>query len=315
MARRRKGTPIHGWLILDKPLGPSSSGCVGKLKWLTKAQKVGHGGTLDPLASGVLPIAFGEATKTSSYAMDGSKTYEFDIRWGASTATCDAEGDVIAESDARPTEDQIIAALPLFIGDIEQIPPKFSAVKVDGKRAYELARKGEEVEIASRHVAIHDLRLTKIIDTDTASFEVDCGKGTYVRSLARDLALHLGCEGHISRLRRTAVGPFHIEKAVSLVAFEENEGENAASLLTQYLLSVETVLDDIPALALTDQEAQKLRNGQGIPILPVAQRSPLRDGSRRFSQGDVVQVTANGSLVALARIAGGEIRPVRVMNF
>jgi len=313
MARRRKGTPIHGWLILDKPLGPSSSGCVGRLKWLTGAQKVGHGGTLDPLASGVLPIAFGEATKTSSYAMDGSKTYEFDVTWGTSTETCDAEGDVIASSDARPNADQIKVALPTFIGDIDQIPPKYSAIKIDGQRAYELARKGEEVDIKSRPVTIHDLRLVRIVDSNTASFEVDCGKGTYVRSLARDLALHLGCEGHISRLRRTAVGPFSIEKAVSLAAFEENEGENAASLLTQYLLSVETVLDDIPALALTDQEARKLRHGQGIPVLPVAQRSPLRDG--RISQGDVVQVTANGTLVALARIAGGEIRPVRVMNF
>lgn len=313
MPRQRKGTPIHGWLILDKPLGPSSSGCVGKLKWLTGAQKVGHGGTLDPLASGVLPIAFGEATKTSSYAMDGAKTYEFDITWGASTETCDAEGEVIGSSDARPDEDQITAALPAFIGDIDQVPPKYSAIKIDGKRAYELARKGEEVDIKSRPVTIHDLRLMKIIDSNTASFEVDCGKGTYVRSLARDLALHLGCEGHISRLRRTAVGPFLIEKAVSLAAFEDNEGENAASLLTQYLLSVETVLDDIPALALTEQEARKLRHGQGIPVLPVAQRSPLRDG--RISQGDVVQVTANGTLVALARIAGGEIRPVRVMNF
>jgi tRNA pseudouridine55 synthase len=313
MARRRKGTPIHGWLILDKPLGPSSSGCVGRLKWLTGAQKVGHGGTLDPLASGVLPIAFGEATKTSSYAMDGSKTYEFDVTWGTSTETCDAEGDVIASSDARPNADQIKVALPTFIGDIDQIPPKYSAIKIDGQRAYELARKGEEVDIKSRPVTIHDLRLVKTVDSNTASFEVDCGKGTYVRSLARDLALHLGCEGHISRLRRTAVGPFTIEKAVSLAAFEENEGENAAMLLTQYLLSVETVLDDIPALALTDQEARKLRHGQGIPVLPVAQRSPLRDG--RISQGDVVQVTANGTLVALARIAGGEIRPVRVMNF
>lgn len=313
MARRRKGTPIHGWLVLDKPLGPSSSGCVGRLKWLTGAQKVGHGGTLDPLASGLLPIAFGEATKTSSYAMDGSKTYEFDVSWGTSTETCDAEGNVIASSDARPSADQIMAALPSFIGDIEQTPPKFSAIKIDGKRAYELARKGEEVDIKSRLVSIADLRLTQMIDSNTASFEVDCGKGTYVRSLARDLALHLGCEGHISRLRRTAVGPFRIEKAVSLATFEENEGENAASLLTQYLLSVETVLDDIPALALTEQEARKLRHGQGIPVLPVAQRSSLRDV--RISQGDVVQVTANGSLVALARIAGGEIRPVRVMNF
>lgn len=310
MARKRKGTPIHGWLILDKPLGPSSNGCVGRIKWLTGAAKVGHGGTLDPLASGILPIAFGEATKTQQYAMDRRKTYEFTARWGETTSTDDAEGEVIVASDVRPSESDIISALPHFTGRISQIPPKYSAVKVDGERAYKRARRDEDVKIEPRDVDIYSLRLVEVIDCDHATFEMVCGKGTYVRALIRDLALHLGCEGHIRRLRRTAVGPFSIERAVPLALFEAQDGENAAALLEQYLQPVETVLDDIPALALTEQEAQRLKHGQGVPILPVAQRSPLRD----ISQGDVVQVTANGMLVALAQIMGGEIRPLRVMN-
>lgn len=310
MARRRKGTPIHGWLILDKPEGPSSNGCVGRLKWLTGAAKVGHGGTLDPLASGVLPIAFGEATKTQSYAMDGYKTYEFRARWGERTDTDDAEGEVIARSDARPSVTEIEAALPHFSGVISQVPPRYSAIKIDGERAYKRARRDEDVEIAPRDVEILELRLIGTPDADHADFEMRCGKGTYVRALIRDLALHLGCEGHIRRLRRTAVGPFSIEKAVKLDAFDDEESNRTAALLETYLLPVETVLDDIPALALTAQEARRLKQGQGVPILPVAQRSPLCD----IAQGDVVQVTANGTLLALARISGGEIKPFRVMN-
>jgi tRNA pseudouridine55 synthase len=310
MARTRKGTPIHGWLVLDKPEGPSSNGCVGRIKWLTGAQKVGHGGTLDPLASGVLPIAFGEATKTQAYAMDGMKTYEFQARWGETTTTDDAEGEVTARSDTRPTRAEIEVALPHFTGRITQVPPIYSAIKVDGERAYKRARRDEDVEIAPREVEIAELRLTGMPDADHADFEMRCGKGTYVRALIRDLALHLGCEGHIRRLRRTAVGPFSIEKAVKLDAFEADEGKHAAALLSDYLLPVETVLDDIPALALTEQEARRLKQGQGVPILPVAQRSPLRN----VAQGDVVQVTANGTLLALARISGGEIKPFRVMN-
>ena len=310
MGRRRKGLPIHGWLILDKPVGPSSSGCVGKIRWLTKAEKVGHGGTLDPLASGVLPIALGEATKTQAYAMDGHKTYEFTARWGESTSTDDAEGDITATSDVRPSRLEIEQALPAFTGRITQVPPVYSAIKVDGERAYKRARRDEDVVIQPREVDVVALRLIDIPDADHASFEMVCGKGTYVRALVRDLALHLGCEGHIRRLRRTAVGSFSIEKAVSLQAFEENEGENTAALLAQYLLPGETGLDAIPALALTEQEARRLKQGMAIPILPVAQRSPFRD----IVQGDVVQVTANGTLVALARITGGEIRPFRVMN-
>ncbi len=307
---RRKGAPIHGWLILDKPVGPSSNGCVGRIKRLTGAAKVGHGGTLDPLASGVLPIALGEATKTQQFAMDHTKTYEFTIRWGISTASQDAEGEVTAESDARPVKAQIEAALPQFVGEIEQIPPVFSAVKVDGERAYKLARRDEEVTLQPRTVRIDELRLLDCPDIDHANLEMVCGKGTYVRALVRDLALHLGAEGHIRRLRRTAVGPFHVEKAFSLERFNGDGDNDAAMLLSEFLLPVETVLDDIPALALTEQEARRLRQGQGVPVLPVAQRSPLRD----ISQGDLVQAKADGTLVALARITGGEIRPVRVMN-
>ena len=310
MGRRRKGDPIHGWLVLDKPEGPSSNTCVGRVKRLTNAAKVGHGGTLDPLASGILPIALGEATKTQQWAMDGHKTYQFTIRWGESTATQDAEGEVTASSDARPTEAAILEALPTFIGEISQIPPVYSAVKVDGERAYKKARRDETVEIAPRIVRIDDIRLMDVPDPDHAVFEMDCGKGTYVRALARDLALHLGCEGHIRRLRRTVVGPFREEMAVPLQAFEENEGGNVAMLLAEHLLPVETVLDDIPALALTEQEAHRLKHGQAIPVLPVAQRSP----QGLISQGDVVQVTAAGTLLGLARIAGGEIRPLRLMN-
>lgn len=310
MARRRKGVPIHGWLILDKPVGPTSNGCVGRIKYVTKAQKVGHGGTLDPLASGILPIALGEATKTVQWVMDGEKTYEFTVRWGEATNTDDAEGEVTEISAHRPTEADIKAALPAFTGDVQQIPPAYSAIKIDGERAYAKARRDEAVDLAPRAVKIYTITLLETPDSDHAVFEVRCGKGTYVRALARDLALHLGTVGHIRRLRRTAVGPFNLERAVSLEAFDTVEEDNAASLLSQYLLSVETALDDIPALALTAQEARKLKNGQGIPVLPVAQRTALRD----ISQGDVVQVTAAGTLVALARIAGGEIRPVRVMN-
>jgi len=242
--------------------------------------------------------------------MDGHKTYEFTARWGESTTTDDAEGDITARSDKRPSREEIERALPVFTGTITQVPPVYSAIKIDGERAYKRARRDEEVTIEPREVDVEALRLIDMPDDDHASFEMVCGKGTYVRALVRDLALHLGCEGHIRRLRRTAVGPFSIEKAVTLQAFEENEGENAAALLKQYLLPVETVLDDIPALALTEQEANRLKHGMGIPVLPVAQRSPFRD----IAQGDVVQVMANGTLVALARISGGEIKPFRVMN-
>ncbi|MBT6093339.1 MAG: tRNA pseudouridine(55) synthase TruB [Rhodospirillaceae bacterium] len=308
MARKRKGLPIHGWFNIDKPAGMSSSDVVTRVRRYTGAAKAGHGGTLDPLATGVLPIALGEATKTVSYAMDGLKTYRFEVRWGIATTTDDTEGEVLEESSARPVREAIKAALANFTGDIEQVPPAFSAIKVNGRRAYELARRDEAVELAPRQVHIEELSLVEVCDGDRAVLEMTSGKGVYVRSLARDLARALGTVGHVAWLRRTAVAGFLESDAISLDKLEALGHSAAAS---DILLPVETVLDDIPALALTQQEANRLRHGQGIAVLPVASRSPFKD----ISQGDTVVAMAEGKLVALAKIAGGEIRPVRVMNY
>jgi tRNA pseudouridine55 synthase len=321
MARKRKGKLINGWVILDKPLGISSSQAVGKVKWLLNAAKAGHGGTLDPLATGILPIALGEATKTVTYAMDGIKTYQFTVRWGEARATDDAEGEVIETSDVRPSKDQILAALSQFTGDIEQIPPAYSAIKVDGKRAYALARDGQTVELKMREVSVHKLELLDDCDAagaNHASFEVTCGKGTYVRSIARDLAKALGTVGYVSQLRRTAVGPFNEKHAISLDSLDKLShiappAESVSEItekLGDILLGVETVLDDIPALALTEQETRSLRHGQAISVLPVATREPLKG----VKQGDVVCAFLEGQLVALVKVQGGMIHPVRVLN-
>ena len=296
MARRRKGNPIHGWLVLDKPLGLSSNQALGKARRLFNAAKAGHGGTLDPLASGVLPVAFGEATKLVSYAMDGSKTYAFDITWGVQTSTDDAEGETVAESDLRPTADAIEQVLPQFTGTIEQTPPAYSAIKVDGERAYKLARAGEEVDLPSRDVEIYGLRLTGSSD-DTASLEVDCGKGTYVRSLARDIALALGTVGHVSALRRTRVGPFTEKDAFSL---DKLELLSHSAPLENALLPLETPLDDIPEVAVMDSVAKRLRTGQAIHL------PQLGEG--------VVLITTAGKPVALGWLEEGELRPKRVFN-
>jgi tRNA pseudouridine55 synthase len=307
MGRKRRGKPIHGWIIIDKPEGLSSSAVVGRVRRLTGAAKVGHAGTLDPMATGVLPMALGEATKTVSFLMDSAKAYRFTVRWGEGRDTDDAEGAVVATSDERPTKKQILAVLDDFKGDIEQVPPVFSAIKVGGKRAYELARADKAPEMQPRIVHIGELRLLSVVDVDHAEFEAVSGKGAYMRSLARDLGTALGTVGHIAKLRRTAVGPFHQNQAISL---DKLESLGHSAPLSGHLLSVETVLDDIPALALTETEARKLSHGQAIPVLPVASRSPLKD----ISQGDVVRAMAEGRLVALAKINGGEIRPFRVMN-
>ncbi|MDD9876564.1 MAG: tRNA pseudouridine(55) synthase TruB [Magnetovibrio sp.] len=307
MGRRRKGRPVHGWLNLDKPAGISSSDAVNRVRRAFDAAKAGHGGTLDPAATGVLPIAFGEATKTVAYAMDGAKTYRFVVRWGQATSTDDGEGEVIETSDARPDGAGLEALLSSFTGEIEQVPPVFSAIKVDGRRAYELARKDVPVELAARTVSIAEIRLVETPDADHAAFEVTAGKGTYVRALARDIARAAGTVGHVVSLRRTAVGPFQENHAISLDKIE-SLGHIAPD--SSPLLPVETVLADIPALALTAQEAQRLKRGQTVPVLPVASRSPFKD----IMQGDTVCAMSEGRLVALARIAGGEIRPVRVMN-
>ena len=307
MGRKHRGKAIHGWIIIDKPGGLSSNAVVGRVRRLTGAAKVGHAGTLDPMATGVLPMALGEATKIVSYLMDGAKAYRFTVRWGEQRNTDDAEGEVVATSDARPAKEQILVVLGNFRGDIEQVPPVFSAIKIEGKRAYALARADQAPEMKPRTIHIEDLKLLSVVDADHAEFEAVSGKGAYMRSLARDLGTALGTVGHIAQLRRIAVGPFDEKQAISL---DKLESLRHSAPLSEYLLPVETVLDDIPALALTETEARKLSQGQAIPVLPVASRSPLKN----IGQGDVVRVMAEGRLVALAKINGGEIRPFRVMN-
>ncbi|HJO71391.1 MAG: tRNA pseudouridine(55) synthase TruB [Rhodospirillales bacterium] len=307
MGRKRRGRAVHGWMVIDKPAGMTSAAVVGKARRLTGAAKVGHGGTLDPLATGVLPLAFGEATKTVAWAMDGAKVYRFTVRWGEARATDDAEGAVTATSDARPTIEEIASVLPRFIGDIDQVPPAYSAVKVSGKRAYALARDNQPVDLPPRSVIIHRLELIGAPDADHAQFEAETGKGAYMRSLARDLAVAVGTVGHIEKLRRTRVGPFAKEDAISL---EKLAALGHSAPLADYLLPVETALDVIPALVLTEVEARRLQRGQPLPVLPVASRSPLTD----IAQGAVVCAMAEGRLVALARIRGGEIWPLRVLN-
>jgi len=308
MARTRKGVDVHGWVILDKPANISSAKAVGAVRKIFNAKKAGHGGTLDPLATGVLPIALGEATKTVSYAMDGMKTYQFDICWGEQRNTDDGEGEIVETSASRPTQQQILDILPDFTGNIEQIPPLYSAIKVDGKRAYKLARDNIDVEMQPRPAFIESLTLDHIIDHNRARFTATTGKGVYIRSLGRDIARKLSTVGYIENLRRTQVGCFLESGAISLAKLE-TLGHSAADFGA--LLSVETVLDDIPALALTDQEAFKIRQGQGIAFLPVANRSSVK----RVGKDQTFSLLCNGQLVALANIVGGEIRPFRVMNY
>ncbi|WP_135080789.1 tRNA pseudouridine(55) synthase TruB [Terasakiella sp. SH-1] len=298
MGRKKKGIPIHGWLIIDKPLEISSNNVVGKVRWLTKAQKVGHGGTLDPLASGILPLAFGEATKTVSYVMDGTKTYRFEVTWGESRTTDDAEGEVSATSDVRPTEEDIRAVLSNFVGAIEQVPPKYSAIKINGQRAYKLAREDQDVEIKPRTVQINRLELIECPDANRAVFEVDCGKGTYVRSLGRDIALKLGTVGYISILRRTKVGPFDEKSAISLDSVEEIVHSDA---LFESLLAIETVLDDISALALGEEETRKIRQGMSL--------------KKDMADTETIRLMSEGKLVALAQVENGLIKPFRVFNY
>ena len=305
--RKRKGDPVHGWIVVDKPAGRTSTSVVGTVKRITNAAKAGHGGTLDPIATGILPIALGEATKTVSFVMDGAKTYRFTIAWGAATDTDDTEGAVVATSDVRPDRAAIEAVLPQFVGEIEQVPPAYSAIKVGGRRAYDLARKGEVVDLAPRRIAIHELGLTGMAGTDSATFDAVSGKGAYMRALARDIALRLGTVGHIAELRRTAVGPFTENHAISLDELE-SFGQSAAAL--EHLLPVETALDDIPALALTEQEASRLRNGQAVSLLRKVDLDRIAD----LEEGDVVLALTMGKPIALTRYHAGEVRPMRVLN-
>lgn len=305
MGRRKSGEAVSGWVCLDKPYDLTSTQAVGRVRRLFNAQKAGHAGTLDPLATGILPIALGEATKTVSFMMDAGKTYRFTIAWGRTTTTLDREGETSAASDVRP---QTEAALPAFIGEIDQVPPAFSAIKVDGERAYDLARAGEAVELASRRVVIHDARVTGAPDADHVEIEIDCGKGVYVRALVRDLAERLGACGHVSALRRTRVGPFTEARAITL---ENLEDLGHKARLLEALLPVETALDDIPELAVTAEDAFRLKQGRPIVLVP-RQVDDLR--SRLTAGTRTVSVLAGGSLVALCEMRMGRLEPARVFH-
>ena len=312
MGRRKNGNAINGWINLHKPVGMTSNQALGKVKWLLKPLKAGHAGTLDPLASGVLPIALGEATKTVPYIQDSMKTYRFTVTWGEQRTTDDAEGEAIATSDARPERAAIEALLPQFIGEIEQTPPQFSAIKINGERAYDLAREGETVEIASRPVYIETLEILEH-SPDKTTFECYCGKGTYVRSIARDLGQKLGCYGYITLLERTSVGGMTLENAISL-DFLENMADNTPQ--SGYLLPLTTALDDIPVLALRDEEAARLKHGNALLFVARPDQERLAQiGLDGNNQGAVALATHDGKAIAMLTLDGPEIKPARIFNF
>ncbi len=314
MARRKKGNPVHGWLILDKPLEMTSTTAVAVIKRLLDAQKAGHAGTLDPLATGILPIALGEATKTVSYAVDGEKAYRFTVRWGAQTTTDDTEGPVTASSDKRPTLADIEARLPGFTGEIMQTPPQFSAIKVDGNRAYDLAREGETVPLEPRAVVIDRLAIVAMPDDDTTVFEAECGKGTYVRAIARDLGIALGCYGHVIALRRTRVGPFTEEDAVTLEEIQAimnpkvAEGEPIQPIPEPHasglMLPVEAALTEITEVSVSPSDAATL--GRGQPVLIRGRDAPIHTGA--------AYAICKGQIVAIGEIEKGALQPTRVFN-
>jgi tRNA pseudouridine55 synthase len=305
MARARlKGRPIHGWLALDKPEGMTSTEAVARVRRVTGAAKVGHGGTLDPLATGVLPIALGEATKTVPYIVDGRKHYRFTARLGEARSTDDREGEVTAQSSDRPDTAAIEQALAAFVGTTLQVPPRFAAIKVDGERAYDLARRGAPVELAARPVEIERLALLDRPDPDHVVLDLVCGRGTYVRALVRDLGEKLGCFAHVAALRRLRVGPFRAEDAVSPTTLAQLVADDA---LPQALVSLPAALQEMPALPLTGPQAERLRAGQKIRVAPeLVIGPPLQDGT--------VRAMAAGEMVALARLQGGQLSPVRVFN-
>lgn len=299
---------ISGWIVLDKPAGLSSTQALGRVRWLLNAAKGGHGGTLDPFATGVLPLAFGEATKLVANVLGGTKTYRFTVRWGEARNTDDLTGTVSKTSDARPGAAAIAALLPRFIGAIEQIPPQFSALHVDGARAYDLARAGETVTLAARQVTITRFDVVENASLDETSFEVDCSKGTYVRSLARDMGEALGCYGHVSALKRLASGPFTISQAISLEKLEEIvQKDGGLSDDKPWLLPLIAVLDDIPAFAVNENEARRLRQGSPVVVHPLRINEPHR-------QAELIAAADTRDLVALARIELNTLYPVRVFN-
>ena len=298
MGRSRKGRDISGWLVVDKPAGISSNAVVNKVRWALSAKKVGHAGTLDPEATGVLAVAIGEATKTVPYITDALKAYRFTVRLGQATNTDDAEGEVIATSDARPDDDAIRAALPAFEGDIQQVPPKFSAVKIDGERAYKLARADEEFEIAARPLYVESLTMVGREDADHVTLEMVCGKGGYVRAIARDLGAALGCLGHVRELRRIWSGPFDAEDGISMEAIEALAKQPA---LDDHLLPLEVGLADLPELRCTPEAAAKMRNGNpGLVVTSDAE------------YGDEAWASLNGKAIAVGVYKAGELHPSRV---
>ena len=295
---------VHGWVVLDKPLGMTSTQAVGKIRWLFNAEKAGHGGTLDPLATGLLPIALGEATKTVPWVMDGQKTYHFTVQWGSETSTDDLEGETTAKSGYVATQQDAAKVQHKFIGAVQQIPPSYSAVKVSGERAYDLARAGETVELQPRTVNIESLHIVSHEGSRT-TFEVRCGKGTYVRSLARDMGREIGCLGHVVMLRRVGVGCFSEKDAISLEKLEElSHRPPSENSLLSFLRPIETVLAGIPALAVMDPDAQRLKQGQQV----------LLRGADALTAAEAVLVTNNGKALGLFAIEQGSLKTIRLFN-
>jgi tRNA pseudouridine55 synthase len=312
MGRRKKGDKVDGWVNLHKPVGMTSNQALGIVKRALNPQKAGHAGTLDPLASGILPIALGEATKTVPYVQDSFKIYNFEVTWGEQRSTDDAEGHAIATSDLRPAREQIEALIPQFLGDVEQTPPQFSAIKVAGERAYDLARDGLEVELKSRLVYIETLEIIAH-EGDRTSFRCLCGKGTYVRAIARDMGLKLGCFGYITKLERAAVGPFTLENAISLDFFMDSEHKPATE---QALLPLQTALDDIPVLALKDQEAARLKNGNSISLISRPDLERMTSAGIEWGASEPVTVLTmyDKKPIALVEVEGPELHPIRIFN-
>ena len=301
--RHKKGEDINGWLIIDKPKGMTSNQVVNLTRKIFKAKKNGHTGTLDPFATGVLPIAFGEATKLVPYVTDGIKEYEFVIKWGEETDSGDTEGLVTVSSDKRPTKEEICAVLPCFIGEIKQIPPAYSAIKIKGERAYSLARQGKNVEMPERIVQIFNLQLLEVLSESEAKFRVTCSKGTYVRTLGKDIARKLGTVGYLTELRRTKCGNFDLSQKILL---ENLENMDYGRALKSCLLPIVTCLRDIAVIAVAEADAAKLQQGQAL--------SP-----KGFDVSDLIgkegAAVCNGVLVAIVRISERKIAPVRVFNF
>jgi tRNA pseudouridine55 synthase len=300
MGRKRKGRDISGWLVVDKPAGLTSTAVVNKVRWALGAAKAGHAGTLDPEATGVLAVALGEATKTVPFITDALKAYVFDVKLGEATNTDDAEGEVIATSEARPTDDEIKEALLKFVGDIEQVPPKFSAVKVDGQRAYKLSRAGEDITLEARPLYVDELTMVERTDADHVRLEMVCGKGGYVRSIARDLGEALGCKGHVLRLRRVWSGPFEAEKGLS---YEQIEVMAKTPELESYIQPLEMGLEDLPEVKATAEGAAKLRNG-----------NPGMVFASDAEYGDECWASLDGKAVAVGIYKAGELHPRRVFN-